>query len=158
MLHLPLPHPYAYYNRRQRSFDLGGTTLDYFDALALADRTLGELRKALEQARLWDQTSLLITSDHGIRPDAWEGRYGWTEELEKLTGGKHGNEVPLIVKLAGAQPHASFTTPVSNVVSSGLVLAVLEGRVRTSQEVVDWLDKAASELNNPVTRSAATVQ
>ena len=56
MLHLPLPHPYPFYNRRDRSFNLEGN-LDYFDNLALADRTIGELRQALEQARMWDDTS-----------------------------------------------------------------------------------------------------
>jgi len=144
VLHLPLPHPYPFYNRRARSFDLDGS-LDYFDNLALADRTIGELRLALEQARLWDDTSLLITSDHGIRPDAWEDHLGWTDQLEKLTGGTHGKTVPFILKLAREHQGAQFPKQFSNVASSRLILAVLEGKVSTAPQAVSWLDAFASE-------------
>ncbi len=113
---LPLPHPFAFYNRRAKNFVLNDT-LDYFDNVALVDRTVGELRLALEQARMWDDTSLLITADHGIRPDAWEGRLGWTEQMENLTKGVHGKTVPFILKLAGSSEPVQFTKPFSNVVS-----------------------------------------
>ncbi len=144
LLHLPLPHPYAFYNRRERSFNLNGP-IDYFDNLALADRTIGELRLALEQARLWTDTTLLITSDHGIRPDNWEGRLGWTDELERLTKGVHGKTVPFILKLAGEHEPVQFPKQFSNVVSSRLVLAVLAGSVSTAPQAVTWLDAAAAE-------------
>jgi hypothetical protein len=139
MLHLPLPHPYAFYNRREHNFNLDAS-IDYLDNLALADRTLGELRLALEQARMWDDTTLLITADHGLRPDAWEGHLGWTDELEKLTGGVHGKTVPFILKLAHSSDPAQFSKQFSNVVSSNLVLAVLEGNVSSPSQAVAWLD------------------
>jgi hypothetical protein len=144
VLHLPLPHPYPFYNRRDRSFNLEGN-LDYFDNLALADRTVGELRLALEQARLWDDTSLLITSDHGIRPDAWEDHLGWTDQLEKLTGGTHGKTVPFILKLARAHEGVQFPRQFSNVASSSLILAVLQGKVSSPTQAVSWLDAFATE-------------
>ena len=147
MLHLPLPHPYAFYNRRERSFNLNGP-IDYFDNLALADRTLGELRLALEQARLWNDTTLLITSDHGMRPDTWEGHLGWTDELERLTGGVHGKTVPFILKLAGAHEPFQFSKPFSNVASSRLVLAVLTGNVSTPSQAIAWLDSFAADSSS----------
>jgi hypothetical protein len=144
VLHLPVPHPYAFYNRLERSFNLNAP-IDYFDNLALADRTVGELRLALEQARLWDDTTLLITSDHGLRPDAWEGHLGWTDELERLTGGVHGKTVPFILKLARSHEPLDYPKQFSNVASSGLVLAVLEGTVATPAQASAWLDTFVAE-------------
>ena len=132
------------------SFNLDGP-IDYFDNLALADRTVGELRLALEQARLWDDTTLLITSDHGMRPDNWEGRLGWTDQLERLTGGVHGKTVPFILKLAGAHEGVPFPKQFSNVVSARLVLAVLTGSVSTPPQAVAWLDAAAAEQPSKTT-------
>jgi hypothetical protein len=156
LLHLPLPHPYAFYNRRERSFNLQ-SGLDYFDNLALADRTIGELRLALEQARMWPDTTLLITSDHGIRPDNWEGRLGWTDELERLTGVVHGKTVPFILKLAGEHEPVQFSKPFSNVVSSRLVLAVLTGKVATPAQAVAWLDAVAAEPSTSSSEKATAV-
>jgi hypothetical protein len=156
LLHLPLPHPYAFYNRRERSFNLDGP-IDYFDNVALADRTIGELRLALEQARVWNDTTLLITSDHGIRPDTWEGHLGWTDELERLTGGTHGKTVPFILKLAGSHEPMQFSKQFSNVASSRLVLAILSGNVSTPAQAVAWLDACAAEQSTHNAEKAPVV-
>jgi len=139
LLHMPLPHPFAFYNRRTKSFNLDGE-LDYFDNLALVDRTIGELRLSLEQARLWNDTTLLITSDHGFRPDAWVGRYGWTPELEQRAGKNHGARVPFILKLAGEQLPRQFSKSFSNVICAALALAVLDGHVSSPEQAVEWLN------------------
>jgi hypothetical protein len=152
ILHLPLPHPYAFYNRREKSFNMQGT-LDYLDGLALTDRTAGELRLALEQARMWDNTTLLVTSDHGLRPSVWDGHYGWTEEMLELTQGRHNTEVPFILKLAGTQPPAVVTQPINNVVSASLIMDLLTGKLRTTQQVVDWLEHPPA-MGASVTRSS----
>jgi hypothetical protein len=112
LVHVPSPHLLPIYNRREGNFHLDGRQ-DYFDNVALVDRTLGELRRAIEKAGLSDRTSLLITADHGLRPEAWVGRIGWTEELDRLTERQPPETVPFILKLAGQkQPvrveHAAF--------------------------------------------------
>jgi len=140
--HLPTPHMFPIYNRRERNFDLRGAR-DYFDNLALMDRTVGELRAALETAGLWDRTAILVTADHGFRPDNWRGRTGWTAEFDRLTAGGTSLTVPLILKLPGRREHASFDTPISNVVASGLALAVLCGDVSTAGQATAWLEHHA---------------
>jgi hypothetical protein len=138
-IHFPLPHLFAIYNREGQNFDLNDS-LNYADNLALVDRTVGEMRKAIEQAGLWDSTSILITSDHGLRPDLWRGRMGWTPELEQLTGGRQSESVPFIVKLAGENRGATYERAFSSVVASDLVLAMLSGDVTTPQSAAAWLD------------------
>jgi hypothetical protein len=154
LIHFPTPHMYAIYNRRERNFSLN-SQLDYLDNLALVDRTVGELRTKLEAAGLWDRTSLLITADHGFRPDLWRGNYGWTETMDKLFSTGASPLVPFIVKLAGKQEHAVFDRPFSNIVSGDLSLAVLGGRVSTAEQAIVWLEQSATETQGILSQSSS---
>lgn len=138
--HFPAPHLFAIYDRQRRNFTLSSST-GYLDNLALVDLTVGEIRRTLEKAGLWDHTSILITSDHGLRPELWHGRYNWTPELERLTAAGASDTVPFIVKLAGQYHGAGYDRSFSNVVSGDLVLAILGGHVSTPAEVSVWLDE-----------------
>ncbi len=142
--HFPLPHPFAIYNAKRGDFTLN-KNLTYADNLALVDRTVGELRKALEQAGMWDSTTLLITADHGLRPDLWRGRQGWTPELEELTADGQSPLVPFILKLPKENRGLVYDQPFSNVVSGDLILAILAGEIGKAADVADWLDRHAQE-------------
>jgi hypothetical protein len=145
-VHLPTPHMFPIYNRREGNFDLRGAR-DYFDNLALVDRTLGELRAVLEKTGEWDRTALLVTSDHGFRPDNWRGGTGWTPEFDRLTAGGASLTVPLMLKLPGAKAGSGmmFDGAISNVVSGELALAVLKGEVATNAQAVTWMTAHASQ-------------
>jgi hypothetical protein len=147
LVHIPAPHPLPIYNRREGNFNLDGhpdKPLDYFDNVALADRTLGELRRAIEQAGLSDRTSLLVTADHGLRPGAWIGRVGWTEEMDRLTERHPPETVPFILKLAGQKQPLRVERAFSNVAAADLALAVLGGKVATPEQAAAWMNQRAS--------------
>jgi hypothetical protein len=105
---------------------------------------VGELRRALEQSGLWDRTALLITADHGLRPGAWIGRLGWTEELDRLTGRQDPVTVPFILKLPGQTSPAVVEKSFSNVLAADLGLAVLRGTISTSDQAAAWLSGHAT--------------
>jgi hypothetical protein len=148
-LHIPAPHLLPIYNRRKHNFDLDGD-LDYFDNVALVDRTLGELRAAIEQAGLSDRTSLLVTADHGLRPGAWIGRMGWTEELDRLTERQPPETVPFILKLAGQKQAVRVEHVFSNVAGADLALAVLGGKVATAQQAAAWMNQRPAVAGSQV--------
>jgi arylsulfatase A-like enzyme len=137
---------YAIYNRWRRDFTLDAS-IDYLDNLALVDRTLGELRGRLEGAVLWDQTTLLITADHGFRPNLWQGRYGWTDNMERISEHGASGLVPFILKLAGKHEHVIVDRQFSNIVSSDLALAVLRGQISTASQAADWIQRRTGETN-----------
>ena len=140
--HFPIPHPFGIYDSRRHDYTLSDS-LSYADNLALVDRTVGELRRTLEKAGMWDSTTVVITSDHGLRPDLWRGRSGWNEELERLTGGKQSPLVPFIVKLAEDPRGVVYDQPFSSVIEGDLILAVLQGQVTTTAGIAAWLDQHA---------------
>src|SRR6185369_2924008 len=69
-IHLPIPHPPPIYDRRAGQFAETGEH-SYIDNLALADRALGEVRRAMEQSGAWENTNVIVTSDHWWRTWLW---------------------------------------------------------------------------------------
>jgi hypothetical protein len=142
-VHVPAPHMFPIYNRRAQNFELRGP-LDYFDNLALVDRTVGELRRGLEQSGMWDRTSLLITADHGLRPGNWVGHMGWTQELDRLTGDANPVYVPFILHMAGQKEPVRVEKTFPSVLCEPLSLAVLSGEVTTGAQAAAWLDQRST--------------
>jgi hypothetical protein len=67
VVHWPVPHPPSIYNRstqRLRESLVNVTDTSYADNLALADRTLGDVRRDLEASGRWDSITLIVSSDH----------------------------------------------------------------------------------------------
>ncbi|HEU0178271.1 MAG TPA: sulfatase-like hydrolase/transferase [Blastocatellia bacterium] len=79
MIHFPAPHLPFLYDRRKDDFSLEDG-YSYYDNLELVDRTLGELRRAMEAARVWDDTIVLVSSDHWWRVDDWQKEHLRTDE------------------------------------------------------------------------------
>ena len=106
LIHLPVPHAPAIYDRRTGHFSLSVSgDAGYFDSLALADRSLGELRRAMEANGSWTSTTVMLFADHGRR------------SLADGVSVAHP-EVPLLVKLAGSTSRPGGTGPPSTPSSS----------------------------------------
>jgi len=145
-VHFPTPHLFAIYDAKRKDFTLSEKTT-YFDNLALVDRTVGELRRTLEQAGLWDSTTLLITADHGLRYALWHGGLNWTPEFDRLLEAGQSPTVPFILKLAGESKPLVYESPFSNVVSGDLGLAVVHGDVSTAAQAAAWISGRADPQN-----------
>lgn len=138
--HFPTPHLYAIYDRHKKDYALSNTT-SYYDNLALVDRIVGELRTELERDGLWESTSILITSDHGLRHAVWKGGLNWTPEFDALLEYGSSPTVPFILKLGGKQQPVVFEQSFSAVLTGDLVLAVLSGEVATPAQAAGWLTR-----------------
>jgi len=136
-LHLPAPHlPHAY-DRRTGAFTLRHGAFDgYWHSLALADRTFGEIRQTLEQAGLWDRTTLLLSSDHANR-DA------------RGLDGKIDHRVPFLLKLPGPPQPQDDATPFNTLVSYELVQALLKGEIKSAEDVTRWLASRRQLADSP---------
>ena len=128
VIHLGVPHDPVIYDRRRGDYSLRAVEGDgYLHNLALVDRSLRELRDAMETAGLWDRTTVIVMGDHGRRsPDD-----GMTI---------HDPRVPFIVKLAGQSEGSTYTPRVDLLRVHDLTLEILAGRISTAREVANWLD------------------
>jgi hypothetical protein len=77
-LHLGPPHYPGIFNPATGQWTTVEMPLvtEYFNNLALADRTLGELRQALETSGQWDESWFILSADHNWRHSAhYDGRF-----------------------------------------------------------------------------------
>lgn len=128
LLHLPVPHAPAIYDRDRASFSIGRPRGDgYLHNLALADRSLAEIRDAVERAGLAGRTTLIVFGDHGRRDPP-----GSHEIADP--------RVPFIVK-AGSDTHAvRYDAPLEALRVHDLTLELLAGRLTSNADVERWLN------------------
>ena len=112
----------------------------YFDNLAVVDRVLAEFEDRLERDGRWDDTALVVTSDHSLRTWLWQGEGAWTEEEERETGGQQSPHVPFVVKFAGRHEPLVYEKPFTIALLYDVVLAMADGEVTNPAELAAWLD------------------
>jgi hypothetical protein len=103
-LHLPVPHPPAFWDRRSHIYGVGGS---YLDSLDYSDRFLGEILDVLEAQPRWAKTTLIIQGDHSWRTGIWRTAPGWSDEDERVSHGGKWDPRPLLLIHAAGQTDAA---------------------------------------------------
>jgi sulfatase-like protein len=129
LLHLPLPGPPGIYDRgtgRLTAWNFTGVAAGYLDNLALADRLLGDLRRALDRTHLGDRTWIVVTSD------------GWWRASPRYDG-LADHRVPFLVRPPDGGRGAHVDAPFNTVGTHDLILAILRGSVSDTRDAAAWL-------------------
>ena len=112
-LHLPLPHPPGFYDRKKAQFDTSGRA-SYLDNLALADETLGGFLTILRASPRWPATSIVICGDHSWRTFLWIHSGHWTaEDAAASHGGRFDPRPMLMVHQALQTAPTTVDRPIS---------------------------------------------
>jgi len=146
VLHLPVPHPHGIYDRRTGEFSTAESH-GYLDNLALADRTLGEVRAAMEKSGAWNDSIVIVSADHWWRSDFWSTHFGWAEDDRRALG-PVDHRIPFLVRFGQARGK-SYAPQFNTVLTHDLVLAILGGEVRDAEGVSAWLDAHKSIGDSP---------
>jgi len=110
-LHMPVPHPPAFWRRRSHNYGVGGS---YLDSLDYSDRFLGQILDVLEAEPRWPQTTLVIQGDHSWRTRIWRTTPGWSAEDELVSNGGEWDPRPLLlIHEAGQNKAATVASPTS---------------------------------------------
>lgn len=131
-IHYTIPHLPAIFDRRNGAMRHGG---GYEDNLALADRTVGELRHTLEAAGLWGTTALVVTSDHALRQGGGSVRARLVDPAAPANPTDPNQRVPMIVRLPTGGAGHSYPGTVSALATYDVVKSFLEGRVQSYADV-----------------------
>jgi hypothetical protein len=106
------------------------------------DAAISALRAAMTAAGVWDTTTIILTSDHPLRPELWgERKRQWSTEEETLTQKRRRRAVPFIIKLAGHNEGIAYQGSYDVFRTRELISAVRAGQVSSHADVVSWLDK-----------------
>ena len=135
-VHWGIPHPPAIYNAAQDDFS-NSPGSSYVDNLKLLDRTIRDIRLTLERARMWDTSTILITSDHPFRIDTWDRILG----RNSLTDAPQTSEVPFLLKMNGQKDALKYAPALQTVIAKDLVMSILNGEVSQAGHVEAWLNR-----------------
>jgi hypothetical protein len=127
-LHLPAPHPPAFWDRRAQKFAPGGS---YLDSLDYSDRLLGQMLDLLRSQPRWAATTLIVQGDHSWRTKMWRPVPGWSSEDERIS--HHGEWDPWPVPLihaAGEQNAQTVTAPTSLMILHDFVASQIQALAR----------------------------
>ena len=140
-LHMPIPHPYGFYDRKKKAFSTKHTS--YVDNLALADRYLSHIRQLLEQKDEWNGATVVVMGDHGWRTNLiWKDSMTWTDEDEVAShGGEFDPRPAYIIKLANQQTAARIDQPFSAVGTRALLDALLQDHIQTPADLQAWVSQ-----------------
>ena len=139
---MPVPHPPYFYNADTGKNDRGATPIagifqqtqeGYIDALALTDKIIGQLRRSMEQAGVWDSTTVIFSADHPYR------------HRPALDGHPVSRRIPYLVKLAGPRKPLGYDAPFSALLTKELILAILNGELARPEEIPSWIDGHRAE-------------
>lgn len=148
MVHWPIPHPPTIYDRSTAEISVSAGN-SYLDNLELVDRTLGVIRRAMENNGTWDNTIVLVSSDHWWRAEYfWKGNADWTPEEETAWGGTIDRRIPFILKVNGEE-RVSFAPPFNTVLTHDLVMAILRAEVIDTKSAATWLEQHRSIGRSP---------
>ena len=137
-IHWNIPHPPAIYDAAKDDFSSDRAN-SYLDNLKLLDRTVRDIRVTLEEADMWDASTILMTSDHPLRFGLWRANYpDCVASLAKYT---QTSEVPFLLKMAGQKQGLAYDAPIQTVVTKDLLLAIMKGEISQPEQVGDWLDR-----------------
>lgn len=137
LIHLPFPHTPSYYNKSTGEFSPSVTS--YLDNLALSDKMFGELRKTLEDKGLWENSTIIVSSDHQWRLNNYQLKS--SDKDFSLTNGTEHPNIPFFLKPKGQKESIIYEKPFNTVITHDLILAILKGEISTINEVKDWMDK-----------------
>jgi hypothetical protein len=93
-LHIPAPHPPAFWDRRTGKYAVGGS---YLDSLDFSDRLLGQILDRLEAQPRWAATTLIVHGDHSWRTEMWRPLPGWSAEDERVSHGGQWEPRPVLM-------------------------------------------------------------
>jgi Sulfatase len=129
-LHLPPPHKPGVYLPKKDAFTARGMdkATGYFNNLALADRALGKMRRAMVEAGEWDKAWFILSADHSWRQST-------------VYDGRRDLRVPFLIKAPAQSKQLNYSTQINTVLTHNLILAILKNELTNQVDVAKWIDE-----------------
>ena len=134
-IHLPLPHPGGFYNRRTRQIGVDGS---YLDNLVLTDHTLGRLMEAVNATPVAGQTAVIVCSDHSWRVNLWRPTSDWRPEDAHVSGGRFDPRPLLMVHFAAETEAMRVAQPFPLLALHAMLERMIGGQLTGAQQLAAW--------------------
>lgn len=126
LIHFSIPHlPSIGHPAWQGNYH---TPKDYEENLLIVDQTFANLRKIMENEGLWDNTNIIVSSDH------------WLRKKQYIRDHKIDHRVPFILKLTGQNVNIVYKPAFNTILTHELILALLRKEIITERDLLKWFE------------------
>jgi hypothetical protein len=145
-IHLSVPHPPGFYNRKTHEFCACG---NYIDNLQLADDSLGHLEEEIAHSPQAGQTTLIVSSDHSWRVPIWSQWESWTAEEQRVSQGVFDRRPAFLVHFPGQTSAIDITEAEPELIEHDIVASMLQNKLHTPDELVSFLRQPPVQPASP---------
>lgn len=135
-IHLPVPHPGGFYDRRTGRLGVNGS---YIDNLVLADEALQQLMEWVEETPTASRTTVIVSSDHAWRVRMWKMSPLWTEEDEQVSQERFDPRPVLMVRFPGSATGTKIEAAFPELKTHELIGGVIAGKIGSNADVEKWV-------------------
>jgi len=115
----------------------------YFNSLEVANDTIKRLRETLEKNNQWDQTVVIVSSDHWWRFKEAEDFDYLPDERKEAALSDH--RVPFIIKFANQKKRIDYQQFFNTIVTKELILNMFNEKIKTPEDFQTWLDRLRAD-------------
>lgn len=133
-LHYSVPHkPYLFDSKSKKlSSQIPRSPDNYMGNLEAVDNILGDIRKSLEKTGQWENTIIILSSDHSWRQ---------SEEFD----GKRDFRVPFLIKMADSKK-VSLSRSIPTLITKDLVHSIIKNEIQDTQSAIKWISLHSTEF------------
>ena len=129
-IHLPLPHQPTIFDAEFGKFTpINFRSNGYYHNVTAADLFFSKLRLALEEADLWHNTSIILSSDHDWRAP------------EIISGTRDRGKIPFFVKTKAQKKGLKNNAQLSATIMKRVLIGLANGEISNSLSFKLWLQK-----------------
>ena len=136
-IHLPVPHPGGFYDRRTGRLGANGS---YIDNLVLADGALWQLLAWIEESPAAARTTVIVSSDHSWRVGMWKMSPMWTVEDERVSQGRFDPRPVLMVRFPGSETGVRIGAAFPELRTHELIEGVIAGKIGSDEDLRRWVE------------------
>ena len=113
--------------------------ITYYSSLEIVSETIRTVRNTLESTGQWENTVLIVSSDHAYR-------FKRLRDFRQLSEKERNDSmvdtrIPFIIKFAGQNSRIDYEPRINTIVTKRLILDILDNKIRDAGELVKWLDQ-----------------
>ena len=151
-IHFSIPHPPIIYDAKKQK--ISTKINSYIDQLQLVDKTIADIKNTLIKDGSWDNTTLILTSDHWYRQVEWDNPIFHelitvTDKEREMLKNRKETLIPLIIKMPNQKKSISYDKAFNAVALHDLVLDIYNNKVSNEKDLITWLDNLDDNSRKP---------
>lgn len=152
-IHYSFPHePFKYDSFQKKWKRESSRPLDYWDNLGLVDETLKKIKAWMTLAGIWDESTILFTSDHGVFRTKLNKNHKKVlvdenyNEIETENFSDYDFRIPFLLKFPHQKNGFSTAAPYNSVLNKELVLGLMNQTIQSPADFEKWVIQKQPEV------------